>query len=146
MDSIRIRIYVYVCSGGLLLNRGKRDFYGPGDELWKMFLWTCKREGSSGSKKLTEFIKHYTEVHAPDNPQTLITRYTPNGSITHDNIERRVKQLVLEESTKGGRREIKNMRIIVLLKAEGIQGKPVVAMADHIAKWLEESMSVKVWR
>ena len=37
-------------------------------------------------------VRRYVEVHAPGNPQTLMNSYAPNGSITRDNIEGRVRQ------------------------------------------------------
>jgi len=121
------------------------EFYGPGDELWRKFLLICRREGSSESEKLTEFIGRYVEVHAPGNPQTLMTSYAPNGGITKENVEGRVRQLALEESGKGAG-EIRYRRILELVKAKGINGKAALAMADRTASWLFKAMKVKVWR
>ena len=142
---MRIRIYVYVYGGGFPLTRRKREFYGPGDELWRRFLSVCRREGSSGSERLTEYIRRYVEVHAPGNPQTVMNSYAPDGSVTRDNIEGRVRQLALEESRKRGG-EIGYRRILELIKAEGVQGKVAVAMADRTAAWLHKAMKVRVWR
>ena len=64
------------------MSRRKREFYGPGDELWKKFLSICRREGSSGSERLTEFVRRYVEVHGPGNPQTVMNSYAPDGSGT----------------------------------------------------------------
>ena len=95
----------------------------PGDELWRKFLSICRWEGSSGSERLTEFIRRYVAVQGPGNPQTVMNSYAPDGSITRDNIEGRVRQLALEESRRLGRGEISYRRIMEFVKAEGIQGK-----------------------
>jgi len=139
-------LYVYVCVGGFPLSRRRREFYGPGNELWHKFLMICRREGSSGSEKLTEFIRRYVEVHSPGNPQTVMNSYTPDGSITRDNIEGRVRQLVLEESRKGVPGEVGYKRILEIVKSEGVQGKAAVAMTDRMVSWLYKAMKVKVWR
>ena len=146
IDLVRIRICVYVYVGGFLLSRRKREFYGPGDGLWRKFLMICHREGSSGSEKLTEFIRRYVEVHAPGNPQTIMNSYAPNGSITRDNIEGRVRQLALEESRKGIPGEVGYRMVLEIVRGEGVQGKAAVAMADRTASWLHKTMKVKVWR
>ena len=143
---VRIRICVYVCVEGFPLSRRKREFYGPGDELWRKFLMICRREGSSGSEKLTEFIRRYVEVHAPGNPQTVMNSFTPNGNITKDNIEGRVRQLVLEESRRLGRGEINYKKIMEFVKSEGIQGNAAVTMADRTVFWFYTTMKIKVWR
>lgn len=128
------------------MTRRKREFYGPGDELWKKFLSICKREGSSGSERLTEYITRYVEIHAPGNPQTVMNSFAENGTITQENIEGRVRQLALEESKRLGLKEIRFSQIIELIKTEEIQGKAAVAMADRTAQWLYKVMKVKVWR
>ena len=142
---MRIRIYVYVYGGGFPLTRRKREFYGPGDELWRKFLSVCRREGSSGSERLTGYIRRYVEVHAPGNPQTVMNSYAPDGSVTRENVEGRVRQLALEESRKRGG-EIGYRSILELIKVEGVQGKVAGAMADRTATWLHKAMKVKVWR
>ncbi|MHA1278523.1 MAG: hypothetical protein ACTSQ8_15125 [Candidatus Helarchaeota archaeon] len=139
-----IEFVVYV--GGFPLSRRKREFYGPGDELWRKFLTICRREESSGSEKLTEFIRRYVEVHAPGNPQTVMNSYAKNGSITQDNIEGRVRQLALEESRKGIPGEVGYGRVLEIVRGEGVQGKAAVAMADRTASWLYKTMKIKVWR
>jgi hypothetical protein len=106
----------------------------------------CRREGSSGSEKLTEFIRRYVEIHAPGNPQTVMNSYTPDGSITSDNIEGRVRQLALEESRKGIPGEVSYRRVLEIVRGEGVQGKAALAMADRTASWLFKAMKVKVWR
>ena len=106
----------------------------------------CRREGSSGSERLTEFIRRYVEVHAPGNPQTVMNSYAPDGSITRENVEGRVRQLALEESRRLGRGEISYRRIMEFVKAEGVLGKAAVAMADRTSTWLYKAMKVKVWR
>jgi hypothetical protein len=146
INIIRIRIYVYVYGGGFPLTRRKREFYGPGNELWRKFLSICRREGSSGSERLTEFIRRYVEVHAPGNPQTVMNSFAPNGSITRDNIEGRVRQLALDQSRRLGLGEISYRRIMEFMKAEGLSGKAAVAMADRTAHWLYKVMKIKVWR
>jgi hypothetical protein len=127
------------------VSRKKYLFYGPSEELWRRFLSICRREGSSGSERLTEFIRRYVEVHAPGNPQTVMNSYAPDGSVTRENVEGRVRQLALEESRKRGG-ELGYRRIIELVKSEGVQGKVAVAMADRTATWLHKAMKVKVWR
>jgi hypothetical protein len=71
--------------------------------------------------------------------------YAPDGRITRENVEGRVRQLALEESRKRGG-ELGYRRIIELVKSEGVQGKVAVAMADRTATWLHKAMKVKVWR
>jgi len=93
----------------------------------------CRKEGSSGSEKLTKFIRRYVEVHAPGNPQTIMNSYTPDGSITRENVEGRVRQLALEESRRRGG-EMGYRRIMNLVKAEEIRGKAVVAMTNRTAQ------------
>jgi hypothetical protein len=93
----------------------------------------CRREGSSGSEKLMEFIRRYVEVHAPGNPQTVINSYSPDWSITQENVEGRVRQLALEESRRRGG-EIGYRRIMNLVKAEEIRGKAAVAMTNRTAQ------------
>ena len=66
------------------MTRRKRVFYGPGDELWRRFLSICRREGSSGSERLTDYIRRYVEIHGPGNPQTVMNSYAEKGSITHE--------------------------------------------------------------
>jgi len=146
MDLVRIRICVYVCVGGFPLSRRKQEFYGPSDGLWRKFLMICRREGSSGSESLTEFIRRYVEVHATGNPQTVMNSYAPNGNITKDNIEGRVRQLALEESRRLGRGEINYRKIMEFVKSEGIQGNAAVTMADRMVFWLYITMKIKVWR
>jgi hypothetical protein len=126
------------------VSRKKYIFYGPSEELWRRFLSICRREGSSGSERLTEFIRRYVEVHAPGNPQTVMNSYAQDGSITRENVEGRVRQLVLEESRRLGRGEISYRRIMEFVKADGVQGKAAVAMADRTAIWLYKAMKVKV--
>jgi hypothetical protein len=126
------------------VSRKKYIFYGPSEELWRRFLYICRRKGSSGSERLTEFIRRYVEVHAPGNPQTVMNSYAPDGSITRENVEGRVRQLVLEESRRLGRGEISYRRIMEFVKADGVQGKAAVAMADRTAIWLYKAMKVKV--
>jgi len=41
----------------------------------KDFLAICKRENSSGSVKVLEFMTEYVGLHRDGNPQTLIPRY-----------------------------------------------------------------------
>ena len=106
----------------------------------------CRREGSSGSEKLTEFIRRYVEVHAPGNPQTLMTSYAPNGSITRENIEGRVRQIALDESRRHRLGEIEYKSIMEFIRVEGVQGKAALAMADRTATWLFKVMKIKVWR
>lgn len=101
--------------------------------------------GGSGSERLTDFIRRYVEVHAPGNPQTVMNSFAPDGSVTRDNIEGRVRQLALEESRKGGG-EMGYKRILEYVKAEGVQGKVAVAIADRTASWLYKAMKIKVWR
>ena len=138
--------YIYIHTRrGSSLSRKKYIFYGPSDELWRKFLSICRREGSSGSERLTEFISRYVEVHAPGNPQTLMTSYAANGSITRENVEGRVRQLALEESRKGGG-EVRYRRILDFVKEEGVEGRAASAMADRTASWLFKAMKVKVWR
>jgi len=146
IDFVRIRICVFVCVGGFPLSRRRREFYGPADELWRKFLSICKREGSSGSEKLTEFIRRYVEVHAPGNPQTVMNSYALDGSITRDNIEGKVRQMALEESRRLGRGDISYRKIMEFVKAIGIQEKAAVAIADRTALWLYKVMKVRVWR
>ena len=146
MDLIRIRICVYVCVGGFPLSRRRREFYGPGDELWRKFLMIYRRERSSGSEKLNEFIMRYVEVHAPGNPQTVLNSYALDGGITRDNIEVRVRQLALEESRKGIQGEVSYRRVLEIVKFEGILGKTAMTMADRTASWLLKTMKIKVWR
>jgi len=86
------------------------------------------------------------EVHAPGNPQTMMNIYAPDGSITSDNIEGRVRQLALEESRKGIPGEISYRRVLEIVRGEGIQGKAALAMADHTATWLHKAEKIKVWR
>lgn len=105
----------------------------------------CHREESSGSDELTEFISRYVEVHAPGNPQTLMTSYAANGSITRENVEGRVRQLALEESRKGGS-EVRYRRILDFVKEEGLEGRAALTMADRTASWLFKAMKTKVWR
>jgi hypothetical protein len=71
--------------------------------------------------------------------------YAPDGSVTRENVEGRVRQLALEESRKRGG-EMDYKRILELIKAEGVQGKAIVAMADRTALWLYKAMKIKVWR
>ena len=106
----------------------------------------CRREGSSGSEKLTEFIRRYVEVHAPGNPQTVMNSYALDGSITRDNIEGRVRQLALEESSKGIPGEVSYRRVLEIVRDESVQGKAALAMTDRTAQWLYKVMKVKVWR
>ena len=105
----------------------------------------CRREGSSGSEKLTEFIRRYVEVHAPGNPQTMMNIYAPDGRITSDNIEGRVRQLALEESRKGIPGEVGYRRVLEVVRGEGVCGKAAVAMANRITSLLYRAMKVKVW-
>jgi len=71
--------------------------------------------------------------------------YSQNGNLTKDNIEGRVRQLVLEESKKrGGEKEYK--KIMEYVRSVRIEGKAAVAMADRILSWLHKAMKVKVWR
>jgi len=102
-------------------------------------------DNRSGSERLTEFIRRYVEVHAPGNPQTVMNSYSPDGRITRDNIEGRIRQLALEESRRRGG-EIRYRRIMNLVKAEEIRGKAAVAMTNRTAQWLYKAMKVKVWR
>ena len=101
------------------MSRKKYIFYGPSEELWRRFLSICRREGSSGSERLTEFIRRYVEVHGPGNPQTVMNSYAQDGSITRENVEGRVRQLALEESRKRGG-EMGYRRILELIKFEGV--------------------------
>ena len=86
------------------------------------------------------------EVHAPGNPQTVMNSYTPDGSITIDNIEGRVRQLALEESRKGIPGEVDYRRVLEIVRGEGVQGKAAVAIADRTITWLLKSMKIKVWK
>ena len=86
------------------------------------------------------------EVHAPGNPQTVMNSYEPDGSITRENVEGRVRQLALEESRRLCRGEISYKMIMEFVRAKGVQGKAAVAMADRTAQWLYKAMKVKVWR
>jgi hypothetical protein len=106
----------------------------------------CRREGSSGSERLTDFIRRYVEVHAPGNPQTVLNSYAPDGGITRDNIEGRVRQLALEESRKGIQGEVSYRRVLEIVKSECILGKTAMTMADRTASWLLKTMKIKVWR
>lgn len=109
------------------------------------FCLSVGRRGGSGSERLTEYIRRYVEVHGPGNPQTVMNSYAPDGSITRDNVEGRVRQLALEESRKRGG-EIGYRRILDFVKAERVQGKAAVAMTDRVAIWLRKVMKIKVWR
>ena len=71
--------------------------------------------------------------------------YAPDGSVTLENVEGRVRQLTLEESRKLGG-EVSYRRIMEFVRAEGVQGKAAVAMSDRTAIWLYKVMKVKVWR
>ena len=86
------------------------------------------------------------EVHAPGNPQTMMNIYAPDGRITSDNIEGRVRQLAIEESRKGVPGEVSYRRVLEIVKGEDIQGKAAVAIADRTAFWLYKTMKVRVWR
>ena len=72
--------------------------------------------------------------------------YAPDGSITRENVEGRVRQLALEESRGLGLGEISYRRIMEFVRTEGVQGKAAVAMADRTAQWLYKVMKVRVWR
>ena len=75
----------------------------------------------------------------------VMNSYAPDGGITRENIEGRIRQLTLEERRKRGG-EIDYRRILELIKAKGVQEKAVVVMADRTAAWLHKAMKVKVWR
>lgn len=125
-----------------------RAFYIPESfrGTWEKFLEISRREGKNASVLIREFVSEYVDMHAPGNPQTVMNSFAPDGSITRDNIEGRIRQLALEESRKLGKGEINYMRIMEFVKSEGIQGKAAVAMSERTAIWLFKAMKVKVWR
>jgi len=45
-------------------------------EAWKAFVELCRKEGSSASAKLEEFIQQYVRDHNPGNPQTDLRIYS----------------------------------------------------------------------
>ena len=145
IEFVCIHNYIYIQGWGFSLSRRKYIFYGPSEELWKRFLSICRREGSSGSERLTEFIRRYVEVHGPGNPQTVMNSYAPDGSVMRENVEGRVRQLALEESRRRGG-EISYRSIMEFVKSEGVQGKTAVPMTDRTANWLYKVMKIKVWR
>lgn len=58
----------------------KKFYYDDGlTGTWDKFLEICKREGSSGSKKLREFIIEYVHQHEPGNPQLRLDRVLEDG-------------------------------------------------------------------
>ena len=85
------------------------------------------------------------EVHGTGIPQTVVNSYAPDGNITKENIEGRIRQLALEESSKQGG-EIRYRKIMEFVKAEEVQGKSAVAMTNRTAQWLYKAMKIKVWR
>ena len=61
-----------------------------------------------------------------------MSSYVPNGGITRENVEGRVRQIALEESRKGGC-EVRYRRILEFVRAEGVEGRAALAMADRTA-------------
>ena len=59
----------------------KAEVYLPIElaDRWEKFKKICKREGSSASEKLREFIMAYVDAHDHGNPQTLLDRYSKGG-------------------------------------------------------------------
>lgn len=46
------------------------------EDTVKQFLTIAKREGSTGSKKVLQFIVDYVDRHKHGNPQTVMERFT----------------------------------------------------------------------
>jgi len=44
---------------------------------------------------LAEFVRRYVEVHGTGIPQTVMNSYAPDGSVTRDYVEGRVRQMAL---------------------------------------------------
>ena len=58
----------------------KKFYYDDGlTGTWDKFIEICRREGSSASKKLREFIIEYVADHEPGNPQLKLDRVLEDG-------------------------------------------------------------------
>jgi len=110
---------------------------------WNKFKTIAKREGTSASKKIVEFIMDYVEKHDPGNPQTRIPSYVEGGKVTLAGIEGRVRQLCLERISKVGDMTVKEVRQIA--KDEGVKGSQLKPFIERVTMWLGEQ-GKKVWR
>jgi hypothetical protein len=99
---------------------------------WKQLIKIAKREGKSASELLQDYVEHYVSLHAPGNPQTLMSSFGRGGKITISNIEGRVRQLCMESSDP-----IPYGTILEIEKEEGIfDGSMRMAMAKRVVDWL----------
>lgn len=120
---------------------GQVTFYMKNKKKWKEFIEVAEREGKKASKLLQDFIESYVSLHAPGNPQTMMSSFGEGGKITISTIEGRVRQLCLEL-----RGELKYLRIVNVIKEQGISdGSMRVAMAERVVSWLKER-GLKVYR
>ena len=58
----------------------KNFYWGHGyQETWEKFKEICRREGSTVSEKLREFVFDYVRVHEPGNPQLRLDVIMQDG-------------------------------------------------------------------
>jgi hypothetical protein len=111
---------------------------------WEDFQKICRREGSSASQKISEFIEEYVSRHGAGNPQLVLPSFAEDGQQTIAGIEGRIRQVFYEAGKKDSNGVV-YQDIVRKVRDSKIPFGKVVFLSDKVAKWLSEK-GVKVWR
>ena len=111
---------------------------------WLQFIKICRREGTTASKRLTNYFVQYVGIHDPGNPQTIFDSFFPEGQITISKIVGRIRQQCLEYA-RSRNNEVQMKIIYNLVNESNIKKSERINVTEGIVSWLK-NQEVKVWR